>query len=190
MSSGANGEAFQVLGRDISGLGTAEVEIRRSTKRRRSVSARREGDRVIVLMPAHLSPEQEQEHVRSLVARLDARRRRSLPDDDELMRRAQHLSSVYLDGRASPESVRWVRNQNTRWASCSTQTGKIRLSHRLRGMPPWVVDAVIVHELAHLIEPGHGKRFQALMGRYPDGARARDFLAGVTWQAEQQCAAQ
>ena len=43
----------------------------------------------------------------------------------------------------------------------------IRLSHRLRGMPDYVVDYVLLHELVHLLVPGHGTDFHALMDRYP-----------------------
>jgi predicted metal-dependent hydrolase len=159
-----------------------EVEIRRSSRRRRTIRAYREGDKIIVLMPAHLSSEEEQSHVRSLVERLDRRERRVRPSDDELLARAGQLSDRWLDGRATSSSVRWVTNQNTRWGSCSSNDSSIRLSHRLKGMPAWVVDYVLLHELAHLIEPNHSARFWALVDAYPHTARAKGFLEGVSWQ--------
>jgi predicted metal-dependent hydrolase len=159
-----------------------EVEIRRSTRRRRTVRAYREGDKVIVLMPAHLSVEEEQSHVRSLVERLDRRERRVRPSDAELLARAKVLSDRWLAGRASPSSVRWVTNQNTRWGSCSSNDASIRLSNRLKGMPEWVVDYVLLHELAHLIEPNHGTRFWALVDPFPHAVKAKGFLEGVSWQ--------
>ena len=88
-------------------------------------------------------------------------------------------SEQYLDGRASPESVRWVTNQNTRWGSCTPGEGSIRLSHRLQGMPEYVVDYVLLHELAHLLVPGHGPRFWQLLDAYPRTERARGYLEGV-----------
>jgi predicted metal-dependent hydrolase len=160
-----------------------DVEIRRSSRRRRTVRAYREGDRIIVLMPAHLTAEEEESHVRSLVERLDQRERRTRPSDDELLARAGVLSARWLDGRAVPSSVRWVTNQNSRWGSCSSKDASIRLSHRLQGMPEWVVDYVLLHELAHLIEPNHGKRFWALVEGYPHTARAKGFLEGVSHHA-------
>ena len=63
--------------------------------------------------------------------------------DGELAERAERLSDQYFDGRASPASVRWVTNQNTRWGSCTPAEGSIRLSHRLQGMPEYVVDYVL-----------------------------------------------
>jgi len=159
-----------------------EVEIRRSSRRRRTVRAYREGDKIVVLMPAHLSVEEEQSHVRSLVERLDRRERRVRPSDEELLARAQLLSERWLDGRARPSSVRWVTNQNTRWGSCSSGDASIRLSHRLKGMPEWVVDYVLLHELAHLVEANHSARFWALVDPYPHTVRAKGFLEGVSWQ--------
>jgi hypothetical protein len=68
----------------------------------------------------------------------------------------------------------------TRWASCTPADATIRLSQRLLEMPAWVQDYVLVHELAHLIEPGHGPRFWSLVERYPRTERARGYLDGVS----------
>src|SRR4029450_3469291 len=106
-------------------------------------------------------------------------RRRSLGGDDELMSRARALSAEHLDGLAEPATVRWVDNQHRRWGSCTPADRSIRLSSRLRSMPEYVVDYVLVHELVHLIEPGHDERFWALVARYPRAERARGFLEGV-----------
>ncbi|WP_374999964.1 M48 family metallopeptidase [Aeromicrobium sp. CTD01-1L150] len=159
-----------------------DVEIRRSARRKRNVTARREDGRIVVLMPAHLSPEEERRHVAALVAKLEARERRMQLSDDDLLARAHRLSARYLDGEAVPTSVRWVGNQDKRWGSCTVLEGSIRLSDRMIGMPDWVVDAVLVHELAHLLEPNHGPGFKALVERYPHHLKAEGFLRGVAWQ--------
>ena len=57
--------------------------------------------------------------------------------------------------------------------------GTVRLSTRLQGMPAWVVDYVLVHELAHLLESGHNERFWSLVERFPRTERARGFLEGA-----------
>lgn len=155
-----------------------DVEVRRSTRRRRTVSAYREGERTIVLLPARMSAAEEKQWVATMLERLEAQERRSKPSDDELWVRAQRLSSRYLEGRARPRSVRWVSNQRSRWGSCTTQDASIRLSDRLQGMPEWVVDYVLLHELAHLLEPSHGPEFWALLVDYPEVERARGFLDG------------
>ncbi|MET1062604.1 MAG: M48 family metallopeptidase, partial [Aeromicrobium sp.] len=71
-----------------------------------------------------------------------------------------------------------------RWGSCSSGDRSIRLSHRLRGMPPYVVDYVLVHELAHLIEANHSRRFWALVDAFPHATQAKGFLEGVSWQQQ------
>jgi predicted metal-dependent hydrolase len=155
------------------------VEVRRSRKRRRTVAAYREDDRVIVMIPARMSRAEEREWVTTMLARLERSERRRRPSDAALMRRAKDLNTRHLDGRALPETVRWVDNQNTRWGSCTPADRSIRLSRRLEGMPGWVIDYVLVHELAHLIEVGHTPTFWKWVDRYPKAERAKGFLEGV-----------
>jgi predicted metal-dependent hydrolase len=166
---------------DVPGEGDV-VEVRRSARRRRTVTAYREQGRTVVLIPAAFSPAEERRWVAQMVAKLqtrEERRRRSLGGDDELMVRAQTLSAAHLDGLAEPASIRWVDNQHRRWGSCTPADRSIRLSSRLRSMPEYVVDYVLVHELVHLLEPGHDDAFWALVARYPRAERARGFLEGV-----------
>jgi predicted metal-dependent hydrolase len=137
----------------------------------------------VVLVPAGLPRAQEQSLVDEMVARLARREARTQTGDVELTRRAAVLSERFLEGRARPSSVRWVTNQNTRWGSCTPAEGTIRLSHKLRQMPTWVVDYVLVHELAHLLVAGHGPRFWQLVEAYPRTERARGFLEGVALTA-------
>jgi predicted metal-dependent hydrolase len=168
------------------------VEVRRSARRRRTVTAYRELGRTVVLIPAAFSPAEERRWVAQMVAKLqtrEERRRRSLGGDDELMQRARALSATHLDGLAEPASVRWVDNQHRRWGSCTPADRSIRLSSRLRSMPEYVVDYVLVHELVHLLEPGHDERFWALVARYPRAERARGFLEGVELAATAGAAA-
>lgn len=155
-----------------------EVEVRRSKRRRRTVSAYRDGDRVVVMIPASLSRKEEAEWVETMLARLERSERRRTPSDIDLMRRARELSDRYLGGLAEPESVRWVDNQQARWGSCTPGDRTIRLSARLQGMPGWVIDYVLIHELAHLLEPGHDAKFWAWVDHYPQAERAKGYLLG------------
>jgi predicted metal-dependent hydrolase len=133
-----------------------------------------------------MSRTEQQRWATEMVARLAAREARTRPSDDELMLRARTLSQRYLDGRAEPSTVRWVDNQNSRWGSCTIDDASIRLSTRLQGMPEWVIDYVLLHELAHLLVPGHGPTFWALLESYPRTQRAWGYLEGVTdtWQRQ------
>ena len=157
----------------------SQVEVRRSARRSRTVSAYREGDRTVVLIPARMSLAEEQRWVAQMLEKLAAQESRRVLGDDALAVRARELSAAYLGGRARPEQVRWVTNQNSRWGSCTPSEGTIRLSHRLQGMPEYVVDYVLLHELAHLLVPDHGAGFWALLEAYPRTERARGYLEGV-----------
>ena len=159
--------------------GGVEVEVVRSTRRRRTVSAYREGDRTIVLVPARMTAADEQHWVDTMVARLAAKDTRRPPSDADLLRRAEQLSRRHLGGRARPASVRWVGNMRSRWGSATPADRTIRLSDRLREMPDWVVDYVLVHELAHLLVADHSERFWALVAAYPRAEVARGYLLGV-----------
>jgi predicted metal-dependent hydrolase len=155
------------------------IEVRRSTRRRRTVSAYREGDRTVVLIPARMSEAEERRWVGVMLDKLAAQESKRTLGDGDLVERAERLSAQYFEGRARPASVRRVTNQNTRWGSCTPAEGSIRLSHRLRGMPEYVVDYVLLHELAHLLVPGHGPDFWHLLQAYPRTERARGYLEGV-----------
>ncbi|MCU1688273.1 MAG: metal-dependent hydrolase [Pseudonocardiales bacterium] len=162
-----------------------DIEVRRSDRRRRTVSAYREGDRIIVLLPARFTRAQEREWVPKMVDSVLQREQRAANrgprrSDDVLMSRAGQLSARHLNGLARPSQVRWVATMRTRWASCTPVDGTIRVSERLRTVPDWVLDYVLVHELAHLLVPGHGPDFWAWVERYPRTERARGYLEGLS----------
>ena len=164
---------------DADGPAAPEVEVRRSRRRTRTVSAYRRDGKVIVMIPDRFSRAEEAEWVTAMIERLEKSDRRRRRTDEQLMRRARDLCRDYLFDKVSPTSVRWVDNMTTRWASCSTSSGEIRLSDRLQPLPTWVVDYVLLHELAHLIEPHHNKRFWHWVDRYPRAERAKGYLEGV-----------
>lgn len=114
----------------------------------------------------------EDKWVRTMVQRVERLDRKRTPSD--LQPRATLLAERY--GLPVPVGVRWVDNQRARWASCTPLDGTIRLSSRAAEFPDWVVDYLLVHELAHLAESGHGRAFWTLVNRYPRAERARGFL--------------
>jgi hypothetical protein len=155
------------------------VVVKRSAKRRRTVSAHRDGDTIVVAVPARMSRADEARYVEELVERILRSERKTRRSDAELQARAAQLSEQYLDGRAVASSVRWVDNMAARWGSCTPVDGTIRLSRRLDGMPAYVVDYVLLHELVHLLVPGHGPAFWRELQGYQRLERARGFLEGV-----------
>jgi predicted metal-dependent hydrolase len=155
-----------------------EIEVRISTRRRKTSEARWVSGRIVVSLPSHLDLEARRKTTDWLVDRLMTRHRlQSSIGDDDLRRRANALSDRYALG-AYPSSVRWVTNQKARWGSCSYHSKEIRISHRLRVVPEWVLDSVLVHELAHLTHPDHSGAFHRLADAYPRHGEAAIFLAG------------
>jgi predicted metal-dependent hydrolase len=148
------------------------------------VTAYRERDTIVVLIPQRMSKADEQTLVRDMVEKVLVREARSSAPrgDDALASRARDLAATYLapalDQVPQPTDVSWVTNQQQRWGSCTPSTGLIRLSHRLQPMPVWVVDYVLLHELVHLVEPTHSDRFWGLVGRYPAAEKAKGYLEG------------
>ncbi|WP_193116213.1 M48 metallopeptidase family protein [Brachybacterium tyrofermentans] len=173
-----------VLQENVAGPRGERVMVRRSARRRRTVSiSRRDGDLVIAI-PATFSARQERDWVTKMVDQLvrkEARTTRTRRGDEALARMAREVSEAYLGGRAHPSSVTWSTRQNHRWGSCTPADGTIRLSHQLQDMPDYVVRSVMMHELVHLLVPGHGKEFQALMALYPQAQKAQGFLDGFSW---------
>ncbi|ROS76867.1 YgjP-like metallopeptidase domain-containing protein [Cellulomonas sp. PhB143] len=160
---------------------TVSVEVRRSRRRKSTVSAYRDGARTVVSIPARFTRAEEREWVERMLARLADKEARRRPSDAELLERATALSLTYLGGRAHPSSVRWSGNQGKRWGSCTLIDGSIRISSRVQGMPSWVLDYVLLHELAHLLHAGHGPAFWELLASYPRTDRAKGFLEGVAF---------
>ena len=152
------------------------VRVIRSQRRRKTAAAKILPDCIEVRVPAGMTPDAEAEMVASLVVRLE-RKRAAEAGGVNLAERAVKLASRY--GLAQPVSVTWAE-QNDRWASCTSARGTIRISTRLARVPGWVLDAVIVHELAHLSEPNHSPAFWDLANRYPRQERASGFLEAMS----------
>lgn len=147
------------------------VEVVRSTKRRKTISAREVEGVIRVSIPATMSKADEAKWVDEMVRRVQRKTSSSAVD---LEARAAALASRYRLPR--PDSIRWVGNQGSRWGSCTPVDRAIRISDRLADMPPWVLDYVVVHELAHLEVAAHDARFYELVGRYPKAERAIGYL--------------
>lgn len=143
---------------------------------------------VVVSIPALMSAAQEKRWVAEMLRRLERSETRRRPGrrtgDAALAARADALAAEHLDAAAPdrrwprPTSVRWTRPMRTRWASCTPADGSIRIDERLREVPGWVLDHVLVHELVHLREPGHGPAFRSAEDRYPRSERAIGYLEG------------
>ncbi len=154
-----------------------------SARRQKTISASVRDGMIQLSVPSTMRDSDIITSARGLIAKIKARQRASqrFHSNPELYARAVHLARVWLGGEVHPNSVVWSDRQTTLWGSCTATTKTIRISTMLRGMPQWVIDGVLIHELAHLKYGGHGDDFQAFTRRYPRMAEADAFLEGVTF---------
>lgn len=82
---------------------------------------------------------------------------------------------------------RWsVRRMKTKWGSCNRETGHIWFNLELAKKHPLCLEYLVVHEMTHLLERGHGERFTKLMdGFMPDWRSRRDQLNDAPLADEQ-----
>jgi predicted metal-dependent hydrolase len=160
------------------------VKLIRSRKRKKTISAK-EVDGVIQLyLPMGLSREEESRYVLWAKKRFEAQRRKKElwadNADSVLELRARELNKRYFDGELSWVQISYTTEQNARtFGICNTEKKTIRISDRLRKMPKFVHDYVVVHELAHLKVPRHGPEFWKLVNRFPKTERARGYLMAI-----------
>lgn len=147
------------------------VEVVRSARRKRTAQAYLSEGRLRVMVPEGLDRDQEERLVERMVASMG---RRLSSESVDLDTRGRELARKY--DLPQPVSIEWSSRQMRRWGSCTPEQGRIRISDRLAAMPGWVLDSVLVHELAHLEVSDHGPRFKALVGRYELSERAAGYL--------------
>jgi predicted metal-dependent hydrolase len=148
-----------------------DVEVVRSTRRRRTISAQLHGNVLRVSIPNWMSKKDELTSVTNMVERFTKKLATQAID---LPARARTLAKAH-DLR-TPSIIEWNDSLKAVWGLCTPSTSHIRLSTRLVGFPLWVLDYVIVHELAHLHVSGHGPDFWELARRYPRTERAIGYL--------------
>lgn len=111
-------------------------------------------------------------------ARLQRRQARSRPSDGRLVRRARALNERLFGGRLRWTSIGF-REMSHLWGSCTFTAGAIRIASRAATLPDWVLDYLLVHELAHLEHSDHGPAFRELERRYALSERARGYLMAL-----------
>ena len=158
--------------------GGAEIRLIRNPRRKRTISAYREQGAIVIQIPAKLPARELNDLIPEMVQRVLSREAREKVNENELFARSLELLAMYLpEFSERPVSVTW-RTMNERWGSCTTVDRTIRISDRLNGVPQYVLDYILVHELIHLRIPDHGGDFQDLLDRFGDSDRACAFLEG------------
>lgn len=150
------------------------VEIIRSSRRRRAVQATVTDGVIRVRVPEGLAASEERRLVDGLVQKV---RKKLEATEVDLPSRAGVLAKRFR--LPEPDTITWSSRQNARWGSCTPSNRSIRISDKLASVPDFVLDYVIVHELAHLDQRGHGPEFKSLVDRYPRSERAIGYLMAL-----------
>lgn len=160
----------------------ASVRVVRSKRRRKTVSATIDRGVLVVRIPANMSRAEEARWVERMREKLLSKRdkKQSLRSNDALEARARRLAQDYFGGLEF--TIDWSTRQQQRWGSCTPLEATIRLSTNLKRFPDYVIDYVIIHELAHLLIADHSPAFWQLVAKYPLTDRARGFLEGISFQ--------
>lgn len=76
-----------------------------------------------------------------------------------------------------------VKQMKTRWGTCNTRDKRIWINLELAKKPPHCLEYIVVHEMAHLLERGHGDRFKAIMDKYyPNWRNVKAELNGMNFE--------
>ena len=156
-----------------------KTEVIRSNRRKKTVQARVVDGKLRIHIPAYFDAATEAYWVAEMTDRLQRTRASGQVD---LEARAATLARTYQ--LRTPAHITWSSRQRTLWGSCTPERATVRISDRVAAFPAWVIDYVIVHELAHLDEPSHSAPFWALVDRYPKSERARGYLLAKAEQLD------
>jgi len=158
----------------------SQTTIIRSYRRKKTIQTKYRDGHLWIYIPAGMSPNDEQTWIERMTKRNERwEQKKTVKESDTwLERRAQELNKKFFDGRLT-FSIKYVTNQNSRYGSCTAQTGSIRISDRVKMMPSWVQDYIIIHELAHLLYPDHSQKFWDIVNQYKYAERAKGYLIAI-----------
>ena len=164
-----------------------EVKIIRSTRRHRTISARMLNDCLVVSAPQHVPQERIEAIVEGFKAKFQKRKlKEALDRKQPLCEIAAALNRKYFANALRINSVEYVIDQNSKYGCCNYTQRSIRISHKIGLMPTWVRDYVLIHEMAHLLEPNHSKAFWNIVSRYELAERARGYLLALGFLADDE----
>lgn len=165
-------------GETLPGISEGEIIVIRSTRRKKNISAYRQGGRIVVSIPARMSKADERTMVPEMVAKIRAQEAAATMSEERLASRVNELlTELAPEISLRPSSINW-RGMRERWGSCTGTDRTIRISDRLKGAPDYVLDYVLFHEAIHLQFFDHGAEFKALLSRFPLEAQAEAYLSG------------
>jgi len=162
----------------LPGISEGEIVVLRSKRRKKSISAYRQGGRIIISIPARMSKADERSVIPEMIAKIRAQEADESPSETMLMQRCVQLLERYApEITICPKSINWCQMRE-RWGSCTSVDATIRISDRLKGAPDYALDYVLFHEAIHLHYFDHGPEFKAVLARFPEESRAEAYLEG------------
>ena len=162
----------------LPGISEGEIIVIRSARRKKSISAYRQGGRIIISIPARMSKAEERAMVPEMVAKIRAQEAAATMSIESLQQSVgELLTELAPEITAHPDSVNW-RAMRERWGSCTSIDRTIRISDRLKGAPSYALEYVLFHEGIHLAYFDHGPEFKALLARFPNAELAEAYLSG------------
>jgi predicted metal-dependent hydrolase len=148
-----SGDSINVWGREV----TLVKKLKKSGRSR----IIQEGDRLILELSGNLSAKKRERMIREWYRR-------------ELKREIPKIISKYEDIMGVHVSEFGVKKMKTRWGSCNTREKRIWLNLNLAERDPALLEYVTVHEMVHLLERGHNRRFYRYMDTFLPGWREYD----------------
>jgi predicted metal-dependent hydrolase len=162
----------------LPGISEGEILVIRSARRKRNISAYRQGGRIIVSIPARMSKADELAIVPEMIAKIRSQENDRTPSEARLMERTNELmTSLAPEIIARPASINW-RPMRERWGSCTSVDRTIRISDRLKLAPDYALDYVLFHEAIHLEHFDHGSAFTEVLARFEESELASAYLDG------------
>ena len=162
----------------LPGVDEGEIVVIRSARRKKSISAYRQGGRIVISIPARLSKADERAIVPEMIAKIrDQEASKTLGEAQLAARIDQLLTQLAPEITVRPASVVW-RPMRERWGSCTSVDRSIRISDRLKLAPEYALDYVLFHEAIHLQHFDHGEEFTAILNRFEESELASAYLDG------------
>jgi hypothetical protein len=162
----------------LPGITEGEILVIRSARRKRNISAYRQGGRIIVSIPARMSKADERAIVPEMIAKIRSAEASKTPTEAVLAERIDSLlAQLAPEIQERPAAVTW-RTMRERWGSCTGIDRTIRISDRLKLAPDYALDYVLFHEGIHLRHFDHGAEFTDILARFEDSELASAYLDG------------
>jgi len=158
-----------------------KIEIKYSKRRKKTVSAVFRNDTLIISAPQNINKQFLDDFIKKTKRKyfVSMENKKTNLKELSLKLMKKYFSKAIRDKIGNDFDITFVSTQKTVLGVCNYANRTIRLSDVLIPLPNWITNYVIIHELAHFIEPNHSKRFWEIVNNYPYVDQAKSFLQGL-----------